>query len=344
MTRRGDYVRFDFCADEQCRIISWNEEIAEFTGISESSVLGKKYYEVLPRIFVEDKDAILQVFEKKKELVLREYSFNCLAGKLRADISIKPLRTNGTAHAVEVAFVPGSTCSVAQKVQDLKRFIDIGKMASTLAHGVRNPLNAIKGAVVYLRERYANEPTLSEFTRIIEDEISRLDSFISTFLSTTVSEAQLSTTDINSLLSKIKVMTSFQAQARGIESVYEHGDIPPLMINPFHLEQAILNIINNAIHAMSEGGKLTVKTMVEKIEGSSFVIIEISDTGPGMLESHIDNLASRNRGGKGFGLFITDEVLKRHGGHLEVKSRRKEGTTVKLYLPIREERGLDERG
>jgi two-component system nitrogen regulation sensor histidine kinase GlnL len=116
------------------------------------------------------------------------------------------------------------------------------------------------------------------------------------------------------------------------------------MINPFHLEQAILNVINNAIHAMSAGGKLTVKTMIEKIEGRSFVIIEISDTGPGMLESRIDKLASRNCGGKGFGLFITDEVLKRHGGHLEVKSRRGEGTAVKLYLPIREERGLNERG
>jgi two-component system nitrogen regulation sensor histidine kinase GlnL len=58
---------------------------------------------------------------------------------------------------VNVNVVFESACPMAEKFQDMQKLIDIGKTASTLAHGVRNPLNAIKGAVVYLRDRYSNE-------------------------------------------------------------------------------------------------------------------------------------------------------------------------------------------
>jgi two-component system nitrogen regulation sensor histidine kinase GlnL len=251
-----------FCTDKQLRICSWEKEIAEFTGQPASCAIGNKYYEVFPRITTDNhKDALSHVIRNGKTLTLRKHAFQCLYGSLRSDITIKPLKSPGRkTNQIKVFIRPHSTCGVAKKLHQSKKLIDIGKIASTLAHGVRNPLNAIKGAVVYLREKYVAEDTLVEFTKIMEEEISRLEDFISRFLSSSVSETEAVETDIDALLKKIEIFTSLQIYTRNIQSHYEFGNVPPITINSFHLEQAILNVINNAIEAMHAGGQLTIKT------------------------------------------------------------------------------------
>jgi two-component system nitrogen regulation sensor histidine kinase GlnL len=106
-------------------------------------------------------------------------------------------------------------------------------------------------------------------------------------------------------------------------------------INSFHLEHAILNVLNNAIEAMPSGGRLMVKTQSEFRSGIEFATIEISDTGHGIAGGRSNGMIiSSNVKGKGLGLFITREILRSCGGHLEIKSQRGMGTTAKLYVPI----------
>jgi two-component system, NtrC family, nitrogen regulation sensor histidine kinase GlnL len=324
-----------FSADKKLCICSWGKEVAEFTGQSSTHIIGNKYYEIFPRIFTDNKDALSEAIKNDKTLSLKGYSFNCLYGRVKADIRIKPIKShNHKVDSVKVTISPHSTCAVAKKLHQSQRLIDIGKIASTLAHGVRNPLNAIKGAVVYLREKYNTEEPLIEFTRIMEEEISRLEDFISRFLSSSVSDTEVRETDINSLLKKIEILTSLQIYTRNVQSLYELGSIPPITINSFHLEQAILNVINNAIDAMTSGGQLKIRTFTEERSGRFFVVIAISDTGPGMGDRRIDDLSSENReNGRGFGLFITYEILKHYGGHLEIDSKKNMGTTIKLFIP-----------
>jgi two-component system, NtrC family, nitrogen regulation sensor histidine kinase GlnL len=324
-----------FSADKKLCICSWGKEVAEFTGQPSTHIIGNKYYEIFPRIFTDNKDALSEAIKNDKTLSLKGYSFNCLYGRIKADIRIKPIRSRDKkVDSVKVTIYPHSTCEVAKKLHQSQRLIDIGKIASTLAHGVRNPLNAIKGAVVYLREKYDYEEPLIEFTRIMEEEISRLENFISRFLSSSVSDTEVSETDINSLLKKIEIFTSLQIYTRNVQSLYELGSIPPITINTFHLEQAILNVINNAIDAMTGGGQLKIRTFTEERSSRIFVVIAISDTGPGMGDRKINDLSSENReNGRGFGLFITYEILKHYGGHLEIDSKKNMGTTVKLFIP-----------
>jgi len=324
-----------FCTDKKLRICSWGKEISELTGRSASSVIGNRYYDFFPRFLIDNKDALTQAIKKQKAITLKEYSFHCLYGSLKADIKIRPIKSpRQKTEMIKVVIHPESTCAVAKKLQQSKKLIDIGKIASTLAHGVRNPLNAIKGAVVYLREKYVSEDTLIEFTKIMEDEISRLEDFISRFLSSSVSETAVTEMDINSLLKKIEVFTSLQLYTRNIQSRYEFGNIPPITINSFHLEQAILNVINNAIEAMNTDGRLIIRTSTEKLPGKCFVVIAITDTGPGISDKKMDTLLSEGKGkGRGFGLFITYEILKHYGGHLKIDSEERVGTTIKLYIP-----------
>jgi two-component system nitrogen regulation sensor histidine kinase GlnL len=325
-----------FSVDNELKIRSWSKELETIRGKSFLEVQGVPYYEAFPGIYNGNSDAVLQVLQEGNPITFSCRS-NCFYGGAEADISITPLSDEtGTVIGANVAVKLCPNCFISRKLQESQALIDVGKIASTLAHGVRSPLNAIKGAAVYLGEKYANEKMLVEFTKIMEEEISRLDKFIKEFLSTSISYAEISSIDINSLLGKIEVFTSLQAHACNIEAIYEYGNIQPVMANSFQLEQAVLNIINNAMEAMHSGGKLIVKTRTEsRHPGMDFVVIEISDTGSGMADSRIDDLSipSKN-GGRGYGLLITREVVQCHGGHLEIKSEKGAGTTVNLYLPV----------
>jgi two-component system, NtrC family, nitrogen regulation sensor histidine kinase GlnL len=326
-----------FHTDDKLCIRSWEKDIETFTGQPSSRILGNKYFEVLPRILVNDKDAVSEAIKKRKAIACKDYSLNCLYGCIKADITITPQKArNRKIDSVLVQIVPYSTCAVEKKLHQSQKLIDIGKIASTLAHGVRNPLNAIKGAVVYLREKYHNEETLREFTSIMEDEISRLENFISNFLSSSVLETEDRETDINALLKRIEIFTSLQMYTRSVQCRYEFGDVPPITLNTFHLEQAVLNVINNALEAMQCGGKLTIRTLTAERGAELFVVIAISDTGPGLTSETLDERTfERKENGRGFGLSITYEILKHYGGHIEIDGRKNEGTTISLFIPCR---------
>jgi two-component system nitrogen regulation sensor histidine kinase GlnL len=328
---------YSFTIDSKLRIRSWEDGIFDLIGPAPFSLLDKKYYEVFPKVYIEDRDALFSCMRRNRVFVIKDYCLKFPGSQMIADIKIKPLPKNpdNGVRGARVSIVPKSRCPLAIELYSSQRLIDIGKIASLLAHGVRNPLNAIKGAVVYLGEKYSGEPTLVEFTKIIDEEISRLDNFISKFLSTSISEFGTEA-DLNAVVRKIEMFTMLQARAHRIKANYIYGEVPQVVMNSFHLEQAILNIINNAMEAMPAGGSLTVKTSPRSRADRDYAIIEISDTGPGLADTRMDDLAKPGgKKGKGFGLFITREVLRSHGGHLEIKSARGSGTAVMLYLPAK---------
>jgi two-component system nitrogen regulation sensor histidine kinase GlnL len=324
-----------FYANRRLVIESCSDGTADLAGRPADGLIGKKYFTVLPRITTKsDKDAVAEVFRKKRPLVLKGYRFACLYSYGTADIRISPVRDgSGSLRQVKVTLRPRVTCSVAKELNQTQRLVNIGKIASTLAHGVRNPLNAIKGAVVYLRGKYADEQPLQEFTKIMEDEIARLEQYIVRFLSSSVTLADQSLTDINSLIAKINVLISLQAYTRGIRVVHEPGDIPLLIVNTFHMEQAILNVVNNAIEAMQSGGLLRIRTYGEERNDHPYIVVEISDTGPGIGSNTLEELRTGSSDGKGFGLLIAHEMVKHYNGHLEISSIKDEGTSVRFCLP-----------
>lgn len=327
-----------FKIDNSLRISSQDKSCIQFLNKKETRVIGKKYYDVFPRFMLGKKDAVRLVFKNKKKLILNNYPINCLYGLNKADIEIFPEDlSNGRVKHVRITITPRSKCAAAtavNSIRDNQKLINIGKIASTLAHGVRNPLNALKGAVVYIMKKYDQEATLMEFSKIMETEISRLDSFISKFLSTSLSNEEKTDTDINKILRKIKVYISLQATSFNIKTKFRYGDVPLLKLNSFLIEQALLNVMNNAIEAMSSGGILTIRTQVQNISDTDYVHIEISDTGGGISPEKFAAIARPDsEKGRGFGLFTTREILKFHSGYMEINTRKDAGTSVGLYIP-----------
>jgi two-component system, NtrC family, nitrogen regulation sensor histidine kinase GlnL len=336
--------RYTFTVDNELRISSWNEDAEAITRKQCAEVLGLPYFKVVPRISSGRSDAVTQVLKELTPKTLKGYRVPCFCGSGEADIDLQPVNdVSGMPSGVAVTIDVHPVCNLSEKLKRSQPLIDIGKIASTLAHGVRNPLNAIKGAVVYLRGKYASEKTLIEFTNIMEEEISRLDNFIMKFLSTSIGYTELTETDVNTLLRKLEILTSLQAKAKDIHIEYIYGDTPPVMIDSFHLEQAIFNVVNNAMEAVQPGGYVRIESKPADNSGD-FVVVEISDTGPGMAAGCMSDfpLPSGNNAagkGKGFGLFITRETIKYHGGSLEVKSRKGIGTSITLYLPVSKSEG-----
>jgi two-component system, NtrC family, nitrogen regulation sensor histidine kinase GlnL len=333
-TIESDKKSLVFAVDNRLRITSCGKELEAFYGNSIHEIKGIHLSKVMPLIYRNAKDQILSVFENGKPVKLRERKMICLCGRKKADIHITPQKDiNGTVRKVNVTTVlrPDSKSIILKQSE---RLLNIGKIAATLAHGVRSPLNAIKGCVIYIRENYNNDKELVEFSKIMEEEISRLDHFISSFLSTSISDKGLTRVNINKVLKKIAVLISLQAQSRNCRTVIDYGHIATVLINSFHLEHAILNVIDNAMEAMPPGGLLSIKTFMKSILGNNFVTVEISDTGCGMkLKRHADAPVSSGKQGRGLGLFITREVLQSNGGHLEITSDKGAGTTVKLFFP-----------
>ncbi len=331
--------KFSFAVDKNLRIRSWSEDLKMLTGADATSAIGQKYTEIFPRVLMRDKEAVTEVFKQQRTINLKHAHFPCLSHHRQANIRLAPIRkSDNTVHQVMIELSPSEPCSIDRQPIDSQKLIEIGKIAATLAHGVRNPLNAIKGAVVYLRDRYAHEKPLIEFTEILEAEISRLESFISRFLSTTTMDSDLALVDVNELIKKLKVFVSLQAQTKGIACECLLEDLPQIEISAFHLEQALLNVINNSLDAMKSGGTLTIRTSRRSASPESYIAIEISDTGAGIdlpSPSSVADHQVQGRG-RGFGLFIADEIIKYYKGHLKIYGEKGKGTTVTFMLPERD--------
>ena len=329
---------YSFLIDTNSHVVSWGRQLSHITGLKSSSALGRTYHEVFPRLLSDDEDAVQLALSSKKKVLLKGYSLECPFKSMTADILIERATEGKNSAGKDAAgarvTVTNIICPVLKNIRNAQRFIDIGKTASTLAHGVRNPLSAVTGAVLYLNKKYPKEHMLAEFANIMDDEIRKFDTFISKFLSDSLFDEEPVLTDVNALLRKIQVMTSFQAHFYHIRTVYEYGDIPLVSVAPFQFEHAIMNIINNAIEIMRTGGRLTVKTRLETISAGHFIGIEISDTGSGTFGDSVPQYAPMEGGGKGFGLLITREILRHYGGHLEINSMKGKGTTAILYIAV----------
>jgi len=330
-------IHYIFTVDKKLRINSWSKELERIFRKTFYDVAGMPYWKIIPKINKDRKDAVLWVLKNGRSVTIRGFPATCYYGGVQSDVRISPIKDRaGKIEGANVSIRACPKCLISEKLKQSERFIDIGKISATFAHGVRSPLNAIKGAVVYLREKYADEKKLIEFTKIIEEEISRLDNFIAKFLSTTITDQGLSQTDLGSVIRKIKVLISLQVQSRGIKTIFKGGYSGPVIINAFDLEHAILNVVNNAIEAMPAGGTLAVAVKSEVKSDIKFAVIEISDTGSGIVTRRNDDGVARSKNkGKGLGLFLTREILHSCGGHLEIRSKKGLGSTVKLCVPAR---------
>jgi signal transduction histidine kinase len=223
-----------------------------------------------------------------------------------------------------------------KEVKQRERLSLLGDTAASVAHEVRNPLNAISMAAQRLESEYAGMEGMEDaknFSRILRDEVKRLDGIVGQFLSLArPAELRLAEEDLNRLVEETVTLVREEADTVSVGVEASLGDIPDVLLDRDEMKKAVINILRNGIEAAGPGGTLTVTTEVH----DGMIALVIKDSGRGMNEEEISRAFqpyfTTKKGGTGLGLSIAQRVVADHGGRIDADSRPGKGTVFTIYL------------
>lgn len=237
---------------------------------------------------------------------------------------------------------------VYERVKERDRLAAIGEMAAGLAHEIRNPLGAIKGASQLLigpDGMPIQHADSAEFIGIIVEEVDRLNNVVTKFLDYARVEksepVEHSAIDLNEVVRRtIQLLAKHDAAANVEIEVRLDEMLPPVAGDPDQLHQVFLNLGLNALHAMSDGGRLEIITTPRRrsrLGYGSFSEVRFRDNGEGIPRDVLNKIfipfyTTKERG-TGLGLSISHRIVTHHGGTIEVRSNPGHGSTFSVFLP-----------
>ncbi len=214
----------------------------------------------------------------------------------------------------------------------------LGKMVASVSHEIKNPLGIIHSTAEMLRKRVGSDSTANEeLTTVIIDETLRLDGIVREFLDfSRPRQINLQPVPIGDVVGDAFGFVEAEMEKRGISGRLEIEEGLAVVLADRELfYRALLNILMNAIQSMPEGGSLGVKVASSK-DRPGGVIVEISDSGPGITEDSQGQIfkpfyTDKTRG-TGLGLAIVKNIIESHQGQIEVESILGVGTTFRITL------------
>jgi signal transduction histidine kinase len=233
-----------------------------------------------------------------------------------------------------------------ERLHFAERSTALGRLASAVAHEIRNPLNFINLSIDHVRERMAPADARKEdFERILRNmksEISRLNRLVGDFLSFgKPMRLDIRSCALDEVLREVASLVDHKARDQGITlQVEAAATLPRVTADPELLKTCFLNLMINAVDAMPDGGLLTVAIREGKAEdGLPLVEVSVSDTGQGMspeaVNSAFEPYFSTKDAGLGLGLALTHKIVSDHGGSIVLESAPDHGTTARIQLPLR---------
>ena len=256
----------------------------------------------------------------------------------QVEAAVVVLRDLSRIHQLEAEVRRGETLAAA------------GRMAVGLAHEVRNPLGAIRGAVQLLRREIGPDSRLAEYTDVLLTEVDRVNRIIESLLDL-ARPIQLRAVPLNlhQLLERVTLLSEESARERSVTLIRRYDpSLPPILGDEDRLLQVFHNLVRNGLDAMERGGRLTLTTRVSlnplfgKMDlgagQRSMVEAQVTDEGAGIPEAIrariFDPFFTTKDRGLGLGLSICHRILDEHRGAIQVESAPGRGTSVTCFLPI----------
>ncbi len=239
------------------------------------------------------------------------------------------------------------------------RLVTLGTLTASLAHELKNPLVAIKTFAQLLPERYDDPEFRTGFAAVALGEVDRASALLGELLEfarpperSDGSEAAggaavcpagpVCAEDVNAILTQMLILAEGEARRRRVKLTSRLDPaLPRVPVDPGRMKQLFLNLLLNAIQAIEgEEGEVVVETAVRRGPEGGVVVIDVRDTGTGIVPADLPSLFtpffSRKPHGVGLGLAICREIVGAHRGGIEVVSEPGHGTTVSVQLPLRE--------
>lgn len=325
--------------DKECRCISINHAAARLLGVSPEAVQGKDLHSIVNNINLKYfMERALESDEPVEELiVLRENLEECY------------LHAHGTALRDGRGRRMGAVV-VMNDITRLRRLERVRKdFVANVSHELKTPITSIKGFVETLLDGAMNDPEdARRFLDIIARQAGRLNAIINDLLTLSKLEQQTETMDIavkpeniRSTIDAAVGLCEIKSREKGVAIDVECDAGLTAMVNDPLLEQALVNLIDNAIKYSEAGGRIAVSGVC--VDGE--IRISVRDNGCGIEQRYlprlferfyrVDKARSRNLGGTGLGLAIVKHIAQAHRGRVTAESTPGKGSTFTICLPTR---------
>ncbi len=236
----------------------------------------------------------------------------------------------------------GNLSRIQKELVRSEKLVSLGRLSAGVAHEIRNPLNAMKGAMVHMGQKWGHEPLIRQYTEVVTEEIDRLDRVVSEFLYfSKQAPPKMEAVHMNRIILGAEDLMAGEAAKKGIRFHNLLMPSPPmLMLDAHQMEQVLLNLFINAMDAMPEGGEIEVGTLIMEIEGMKKFLVVVKDTGSGIQDKDLPNVFdpffTTKDDGTGLGLPLSLGIIEAHGGTIQLDSRPARGTQATLILPLPE--------
>ena len=330
--------------DSVGRVLYHNPAASRILGLLRGELLGAELEDVLPAGPL--RSAYLEAAVNRLKVVNRYATIETSLSPLHVQVSVLPLED------VENRF--SGTLLLLLDITDLRekeeaqrkteRLETLANLSACMAHEIRNPLNSL-GIHIQLLERELRKQGVSlggsDNLHVLREEVARLNAVLEKFLS--------AVRPTRARLIRIRLWDVIQSALRLLEpeiveagvsvDVYSAYDWPDIAADEEMLRRAAINIVQNALQAMPEGGELSIR--MERTEDR--VVLHFEDTGQGMTPEErvkvFEPYYTTKAKGTGLGLFMVRNIIEDHRGEIEIRSEPGVGTDVRLTFPVVEGEG-----
>jgi PAS domain S-box-containing protein len=334
-------------------ILAVNHTAETLLRCSRSEVLGRPFGEV----FGTDGQALLHTaLEHGREVTREEATLRAKDGApVPVSFTTSLLRDDRRAvYGAIASFMDLAPLKRAEEhARQLDRLAALGRFTSSVAHEIRNPLTGIAAGVQYLTRSIGAQGDHAEHLSFILSEIKRLDRIVQDLFDITHPRGlQLRATPIDDTVRRAMQVLQALVSERGVSVSLEVAPRVPVVPHDHdQLEQVLINLLKNAAEASPQGSaiRIEVSSATPEVRGlrtvsPAAVQVRVEDRGAGIAAEHLKTVFepffTTKPGGTGLGLYISHDIVKRHGGSLTVRSEPGRGTVFTLSLPLEIQGGM----
>lgn len=348
LERRGRYMEMllgnitggVISVDPAGKITTINRAAVQMLGLTAERALDKNYAEVFQ---LEHLQVMREIMEEVREgaSVEREIKMPLSDRLLTVVVTAATLRDDEGKILGVMVFLEDIT--QIQKVQRMEAWREV---ARRIAHEIKNPLTPIQLSAERLRRRYAkllegNGGILDKCTSTIIKQVEELKNLVNEFSQfARLPTAELTPNDLNEIVKDALFL--FKEGHKGIHFRFHSDELPTLELDRDQIKRALINLLDNAVAAVEEGGEVSISTSYDPTFGT--VHLEVADDGCGLapeVRARIfEPYFSTKKNGTGLGLAIVSAIVADHRGYIRVRANEPKGTRFIIELPVREQADL----
>lgn len=328
-----------YIMDGEGRVIQANKAFEELFGYSAAETIGNRY-RVVPEHLIKEKEELLRLVQKGEVIKpVETYRQTKDGEKIPVSITISPIRdiNNEITGFANICRDMRHRHRMEELMRRSEKLNTVGQLAAGVAHEIRNPLTTLRG---FLQLQLQSKKLNVDHVRVMLSELERINLIVGEFLILAKPQAvKFKNRDIRDIIAEVSAFMSSEALMHNVvikeNYTKEDCNIP---CEDNQLKQVFINVLKNAIEAMPNGGQVHIA--IQRL--ANHVSVQVTDEGIGMDEETLNRIGDPfftvKENGTGLGIMVSQKIIQSHQGLMELSSQINVGTTVRILLPLPEER------